>query len=296
MPFTVAGIICFAAAALLGFGSWYLFGTKHRLSPEKDSAAVQTTGQNTTIDNSNAAGSIVNANGAAPVAPTEIKKAPAGEISVDGGEITLGGEENKLPLRRVAVEPYAIAATEVTNGQYAEFVEDTKHAAPNNWKENKFPVGTADEPVVGVTWADANDYCQWLSKKLGATVRLPSEAEWEMAAHGKTDYKYPWGKEWTNEAAESAETKGKIRPVKSFPKGRSPLGAYDMVGNVWEWTSDVFADEFGKPILFENAKQRVIKGGSATEKREYLTVKSRAARPEDKAKEVIGFRYVIVRK
>lgn len=292
MPFTVAGIVCFVVAALLGFGSWYLFGTRHRLAPEKDLTSVQTSGQNTAIENTNQAN--INANIAAPATtPVEIKKAPTGEIQVGGGEVTLGGEENKLPLRRVSVESFSIAATEVTNQQYAEFIEETKHVAPSNWKENKFPVGTADEPVVGVKWSDANDYCEWLSKKLGATVRLPSEAEWELAAG---EFKYPWGKDWSDEAAESAETKGKIRPVKSFPKGRSTLGAYDLVGNVWEWTSDVFTDEFGKPVLFGNTKQRVIKGGSATEKREFLTIKSRAARPEDKAKEVIGFRYVIVRK
>lgn len=291
MPFTVAGFVCFAVAASLGVGSWYLFGTNHRPALEKELTAVQTSGQNTAaIENSNAA---LPANNAAPV---EMKKAPTGEALIEGGEVTLGGEENKLPLRRVAVAPFSVALTEVTNGQYAEFVEETKHRAPADWKENKFPVGAADEPVVNVSFEDANAYCAWLSKKLGATVRLPSEAEWELAAGGGGDFKYPWGKEWTDDAAASKEGGGKIRPVKSFPKGRAAAsGAFDMVGNVWEWTSDVFTDQAGAPVLFEKTKQRVIKGGSATETRDFLTVKARAARPEDKPRDVIGFRYVIVR-
>lgn len=293
VPFTVAGIVCFAAAAFLGIGSWYLFGTSRRLAPEKELIAVQTSGQNTlAVENSNAAANALPANNAAAI---ELKKAPTGEAVIEGGEVTLGGEENKLPLRRVAVKSFSIALTEVTNEHYAEFVEETKRAAPTGWKDNKFPGGAGEEPVVNVSYADANAYCEWLSKKLGATVRLPSEAEWELAAGGANNFKYPWGKEWTDEAAASKETSGKIRSVKSFPKGRAASGAYDMVGNVWEWTSDLFVDAAGNPVLFEKTRQRVIKGGAATETRDFLTTKARAARPENKPRDVIGFRYVIAR-
>lgn len=296
VPFTVAGIICFGGALILGVGSWYLFGTKHKLSPEKDPLSVQTSNREAMPENSNAAAVPTPANAAAETPPTEIKKAPAGEVPINGGEVTLGGDESKLPLRRVAVESFSIAATEVTNAQYAEFVKETKRAAPTGWKNDQFPNEGADEPVVGVTWSDANAYCDWLGKKLGVIVRLPNEAEWELAARGATDFKYPWGNDWNDEAAASLETKGKIRAVKSYPKGRSPLGVYEMIGNVWEWTSDLFTDEFGNPVLYEKTRQRVIKGGSAKEERKFLSVKTRAARPEDKAKDVIGFRYVVVRR
>ena len=295
IPFSIAGIVCFSIAMLLGAGSWYLFGTNRRVSPEKDTIAVQTSNQNSVIENSNL---VNNPSPTSSAAPTpETKKAPAGEVSVGGGEVTLGGGDSKLPLRRVAVEPFAIGETEVTNAQYAEFVEETKHKAPTDWKNNKFPTGGAELPVGGVTWADANAYCDWLSKKLEATVRLPGEAEWELAARGNTDFKYPWGNGWNDEGAESKETKGKVRPVKSFPKGRSPIGAYDMVGNVWEWTGDAFVDEFGNPVLSGKTKQRVIKGGSAQEERDkYLFIKARRGTPEDLKFELLGFRYVIIRK
>lgn len=298
IPFTVAGIICFGLALILGVGGWYLFGTNHRLRPEKDGIAIQISNQNSAVENSNNSNAVGNsaANTPVPVATPEVKKAPAGEVLINGGEITLGGGDTKLPLRRVAVTSFAIGETEVTNEQYAEFVEETKHKTPVEWKSGKFTSGGASEPVVGVTWTDANDYCEWLSKKIGATVRLPSEAEWELAARGTTGLVYPWGNDWNDEAAESLESKGKIRPVKSFPKGRTASGIYDMTGNVYEWTSDLFVDEFGKPVLFEKSNQRVIKSGSSDVKRELLTIKFRLPRPEDRASKLLGFRYVVVRK
>lgn len=295
IPFTVAGIVCFGFALLLGVGGWLLFGTSQRRTPEKTGVAVQiSTNQNSVVKNSNAA---VNSPAPTPNAvPEVVKKAPAGEIPIERGEVTLGGGDTKLPLRRVVVEPFAVGETEVTNAQYAEFVGETAHKTPVGWINNKFPNGAADEPVVGVSWADANDYCEWLSKKISATVRLPNEAEWELAARGNTGFIYPWGNQWNDEAAESAETKSKIRPVKSFPKGRSASGVYDMIGNVYEWTGDLFVDETGKPVLYKKLRQRVIKGGSFKDNRGYLKITTREGRPESLPKDLIGFRYVVIRK
>ena len=300
VPLTIAGVVCFGTALLAGLGSWYLFGTDHRRAPEKGAVAVQMSSQiSNQISNQNSTaenlGSASNLRSPNPVSTPEAKEAPAGEISIDGGEVTLGGTA-KLPLRRVAVAPFAVGETEVTNAQYAAFVKAAKHQSPVGWNGGKFPNGTASEPVVGVSWADANDYCQWLSEKIGAAVRLPNEAEWELAARGSTGFIYPWGNDWNGDAAESAETKGRVRPVKSFPKGRSASGVYDMVGNVYEWTSDLYADEFGKPVLYEKTNQRIIKSGSVNESRAFLTIKFRYYRPENKPSKLLGFRYVVVRK
>ncbi|HEY0429771.1 MAG TPA: SUMF1/EgtB/PvdO family nonheme iron enzyme [Pyrinomonadaceae bacterium] len=291
LPFTVAGIICFAAAFFLGATFWYFFGTNPRRYNDNSKTTIQVSNQNPAV---NAA----NSNEAAPTpSPTpEPKKAPAGEAAVAGGEVTLGGGDTKLPLRRVAVSDFSIGETEVSNEEYAAFVEAANYKAPAYWKDGRFPPGTGKEPVVGVTWTDATAYCEWLSKQIGATVRLPNEAEWTLAARGNTENQYPWGAEWKDDAAASAETNGKILPVRSFPAGRSPSGAYEMIGNVWEWTSDLASDEFGRPILFGKAKQRIIKGGSAREERKYLTVAARASRPEDRGSDTLGFRYVIIRK
>lgn len=300
IPFTIAGLICFAVAFVLGAGFWYFFNMNSRSrSGEVGNTTVQISNQNSVNQNSAANNSNTEVFGTptpAPTATPEPKRAAAGEIKIPGGEVTLGGGETKLPLRRVSVSDFAIGETEVTNAQYAEFVEAAKHQAPMDWKNGNFLPGTSDEPVAGITWTDANDYCEWLSKELGATARLPSEAEWQRAARGDTDNKYPWGNEWNDEAAQSIETKGKIRPVKTLPAGRSPFGVYEMVGNVWEWTSDLAVDEFDKPVLYGKSKQRVIKGGAAKEERKYLTIDAHVPRPEDKASEMIGFRYVVIRK
>lgn len=293
VPFTVAGIVCFLIAFILGSGFWYFFGSKSRTLEGNNRSTVQTSNQKTTENNSNA----VNSNVTAQTTPLPvIKKAPAGELLVKGGIIELGGGATKLPVRRETVADFYVGETEVSNAQYAEFIEATGYKAPIGWKDNKFLPGTGNEPVAGVSWTDANAYCEWLSKELNATVRLPSEAEWERAARGDTGYKYPWGNEWNDEAAQSKEVAGKIRPVKSLEAGRSPFGAYEMLGNVWEWTSDSAVDENGEPILRDGLKQRIVKGGSSTEPRAALTISNRLARPEDKPSNLLGFRYIVIRK
>lgn len=314
IPFTVAGIVCFAAAFLLGGGAWYLFGTKPRAAGSVNTNAVL---QSSKPNSAEATANTENANQTAAASPTatvattpEIKKAPAGEIKITGGEVMLGGEIfidgelMKMPLQRVAVEDFFIGETEVTNAQYAEFVSAVAYKAPVGWKDEKFAAGADDEPVAGISWADANAYCKWLSEEIGATVRLPTEAEWERAARGdNADNKYPWGSEWTDEAAQNPEKKEKLSSVKSFPAGRSPAGVYEMVGNVWEWTGDLAVDQYGKPVLSEKkVKKRIIKGGSAfdnldkTERDKYLTIDARLNRTENDPSEYLGFRYVVVRK
>lgn len=311
VPFTVAGTVCFGVAFALGAASWYFFGTKPRGGGANANTIIQTSTP-TTVESTP---SVENTNQVVEAPPTpapapEIKKAPAGEIKITGGEVTLGGdlfidgERTKMPLQRVAVEDFFIAETEVTNAQYAEFVSAAAYRAPSGWKDGKFAAGTENEPVGGVVWADANAYCKWLSEQIGTTVRLPTEAEWERAARGDSaDNAYPWGSEWKDEAAQNPEKAEKLSSVKSFPAGRSPAGVFEMVGNVWEWTSDLAVDQFGKPVLsVKKARQRIIKGGSAfdnlnkAERDKYLTIDARLNRAEGDPSEYLGFRYVVVRK
>ena len=309
IPFTVAGTVCFGVAFALGAASWYFFGTKPRGGTTGASTIIQTSTP-TTVESTPSAENTNQVVEATPTPTPEVKKAPAGEIKITGGEVTLGGElfidgeRTKMPLQRVAVEDFFIAETEVTNAQYAEFVSAAAYRAPSGWKDGKFAAGTENEPVGDVLWADANAYCKWLSEQIGATVRLPTEAEWQRAARGDSaDNAYPWGNEWKDEAALNPERKGKVSGVKSFSAGRSAAGVFEMVGNVWEWTSDLAVDEFGKPILYENSKQRIIKGGSAKEtllaageREKYMTTTARLNRPERTPSELLGFRYVVVRK
>ncbi|WP_455197974.1 formylglycine-generating enzyme family protein, partial [Kaarinaea lacus] len=117
-----------------------------------------------------------------------------------------------------------------------------------------------DLPVTGVNWFGAKDFCEWRNS------RLPTEAEWEKAARGADGLEYPWGNQWdpkiTN-TGDDGEWEEGIAPVGSYKDNRSPYGAYDMAGNVWEWVADWYepyegstykTDAFGK-------HNRVLRGG-----------------------------------
>ena len=109
---------------------------------------------------------------------------------------------------------------------------------------NAAPAGRADFPVEGVTWDQAAAFCQWAGK------RLPSEAEWEVAARGPKGSLYPWGDD------ERAVTlpDDKTYAAGQIPANRSAFGVFDMAGNVWEWVGDAYA-----PVP---AGHKVLRGGS----------------------------------
>jgi len=115
-------------------------------------------------------------------------------------------------------------------------------------------------PATDVTWQEAMVYCQWRGK------RLPRETEWERAARGADGHEYPWGSQWdvkiTNTGDDSDWENG-IAPIGSYPGNVSPVGAFDMAGNVWEWTADWYLPYEGsdyKSDLF-GEKNKVIRGG-----------------------------------
>ena len=285
LPFSVASVICFSIAVILGYGGWYLFGTHNR----------HASGDVVEIRQTPSAQPETTTSTPAPDEPQTPMLAPAGELPVMEGEVLLGGGETGLPLRREFVEAYAIAETEVTNDQYREFTQATGHKAPVGWKNDEFSPGSALEPVTGVTWQDAVDYCKWLSEKTGANVRLPTEAEWEHAARGKDNYMYPWGSEWNERAAASQESNGRVRAVKSYPAGKSPFGAYDMAGNVWEWVADEARDDDGNIVIKDGVVWRIAKGGAASERAANVSAISRQRVPANAADPALGFRYVVLR-
>jgi formylglycine-generating enzyme required for sulfatase activity len=156
-----------------------------------------------------------------------------GMVFVRGGEFARG-DKTKVQVRSFYMDRY-----EVSNEQYCEFLNaDARHAQFWNdkqeieRKDGKF-VPKADKrrwPVCYVNVHDAEAYARWAGK------RLPAESEWEWAAAGAQGRKYPWGNEpLTPARANFGKNVGHPRPVGSYPDGKSPLGFYDLVGNVAEW-------------------------------------------------------------
>jgi formylglycine-generating enzyme required for sulfatase activity len=287
LAFATVLVFCILFGIVSGYGAWRVFGSHARVT--------QTEEPRPPVETTEVRPGPVSEDTPTPTpttTPTPATPALPGLVEVGGGEVMLGGGQTGLPLRRVSVDSFAIAETEVTNEQYKEFVTATGRRAPAGWQGQDFPEGAALMPVTNVSWHDAVAFCKWLSEKTGQEVALPSEAEWELAARGPQGLIYPWGNEWNERAA---VYKSQARPVKSFPEGRSPCGAYDMAGNVWEWVADQGRDEEAKWPA--GTDLRVIKGGSAEEEEAaFLSAVSRHSRPVNRPRRTIGFRYVVRRK
>jgi formylglycine-generating enzyme required for sulfatase activity len=142
--------------------------------------------------------------------------------------------------------------------QFRLFVDDGRERAPVDWEQQR---QNPRRPAVNVTWHTACAYCEWLSRKTGDRVRLPTEEEWEFAARGPKSRKYPWGEEKPDPTrANYSETKiGAPSPVGQFPKGNTPEGVSDMAGNVWEWTSSDWstAGKVVRGASFDNGAWRL---------------------------------------
>lgn len=115
-------------------------------------------------------------------------------------------------------------------------------------------------PVTGVTWRQADAYCQMNDK------RLPTEAEWEKAARGSQGVEFPWGNDWDESKLNAGSGEGwehHVAPVGSYPQGVSPYGVHDMAGNVMEWTADWYKPYPGNEYESEDygEEMRVVRGG-----------------------------------
>jgi formylglycine-generating enzyme required for sulfatase activity len=206
----------------------------------------------------------------APATPPQPQEpvVPDGMVAVAGGSFQIGSDAADAdvyskPAHSVTVKPFFIDKTEVTNAQYKEFVDKTGHTTPTGWAGGTFPPGADQLPVVNVTWRDAVAYATWAGK------RLPTEAEWEVAARGADGRLYPWGSNWDASAANVDQKAGGLKPVGSSPRSASPCGADDMVGNVWEWTATDYEPYPGSTATWpkddagkERRPIKIIRGGA----------------------------------
>jgi formylglycine-generating enzyme required for sulfatase activity len=186
---------------------------------------------------------------------------------VEAGSFLMGSTEGSTdhqPARMVYLDDFWIATYEVTNSNYQEFVDEANHRAPDHWPDGEFPVGLENHPVVGVTWHDAQQYCEWDDGK-----RLPTEAEWEKAARGTDERRWPWGNTNTDGYANTLESGvGQTAPVGSYSADLSPYGVRDLAGNVQEWVNDWYHADYYAVAVTHNppgpisGETKVVRGGA----------------------------------
>ena len=159
-------------------------------------------------------------------------------------------------LHKMHIKSFYIDKNPVTNAEFKKFLEATRyhpndeHNFLRDWKNGSYPDGWGNKPVTWVSLEDARAYSAWAGK------RLPHEWEWQYAAQGTDGRTYPWGNEWDAAAVPAPDKRRQMREptnVDAYPKGASPFGVMDLVGNVWQWT-DEFVDE--------HTRAGILKGGS----------------------------------
>jgi formylglycine-generating enzyme required for sulfatase activity len=210
------------------------------------------------------------------------------------------------PVHRVCITPFWLGETPVTNAQYAVYLERTGAAEPPYWRDRRF--SSPDQPVVGVSWEDAQAFCQWLGETWSRQVMLPSEAQWEFAARGPEGRKYPWGDEppdATRACFGLDFEKGQPAAVGSFPAGKGPFGTLDQAGNVWEWCRDAWdekdyarrtrsAGETVAPVMKgDEGSTRVLRGGGWVYPSGNLRAAFRSWLPARYRYDFIGFRVAV---
>jgi serine/threonine-protein kinase len=227
-------------------------------------------------------------------------------IKIPAGAFTMGAdssEADEQPSHTVTLPAYYVSKYPVTNEEYQVFVKekgyeapyvDEPWAKPYNWDpfRKTFPAGKGKHPVVLVSYEDALAYCEWAGK------RLPTEAEWERAAKGANQRMYPWGNGEPNSGlCNFASNERSTTDVSAYAAGASPVGAFDMAGNVWEWCRDSYDAGFYKegnnandPCCDKATGRKVIRGGSWVNMADALRCTNRHSSAPDKKSGVIGFR------
>lgn len=160
------------------------------------------------------------------------------------------------PPSQITLPSYYIDRTEVTNAEYRRFVNEQKPGVvkdPQYWSDARF--NQPDQPVVGVNWAEADQFCR------GRGKRLPSGDEWERASRGQDGRLYPWGDTFDPQAANTAEGPAATPSrVGSYPLDRSPEGVLDLAGNVREWTAEEGQGPDGAAAKFVRGAAYDIRG------------------------------------
>ncbi|BAI79800.1 conserved hypothetical protein [Deferribacter desulfuricans SSM1] len=243
-------------------------------------------------------------------------------VRIPGGCFWMGdnnGNIDEKPLHKVCVDEFYMSIYEITNEQYRKF--EPKH---NSGKYKGYSLNGDKQPVVNISWEDAKNFTKWLSKRNDIIFRLPTEAEWEYTARAGSRKDFYWGdnvsviceyanvhdttskktfKNFTWDNFQCNDGFAVTAPVGSFKPNK--FGLYDMLGNVWEWTEDVYAHDYYLKSPLRNPKgpkpelnkenKRVIRGGGWPCKPSLVRLASRNWDYQDSISVRIGFRIVMIK-
>lgn len=210
-----------------------------------------------------------------------------GMLLISAGEFTMGDGSDNAPYHNVYLDAYYIDKYEITNSEFASFLNDGNESCYNSYMKISLSdtgyaavSGFERHPVIFVSWNGASAYAQWAGK------RLPTEAEWEKAARGYSVKAFPWGWEidgsyanYKNSGDPFESNRFSTTPVGYYNgtnrdgyqtlNGESPFGIHDMAGNVWEWVSDWYSEDYynssgalNNPRGPAGGSKKVIRGGS----------------------------------
>ena len=220
-------------------------------------------------------------------------------LSIPAGPFIRGTDQGGLdeqPQRTLVLDAFAIDRYEVTNFQYQQFVDATGHrksGPPSRYAKNMTKMQGINQPVVYVSWEDAEAYCHWKGK------RLPTEAEWEKAMRGPDGRLWPWGNvEQPNGAnwARVQDGHDVSASVGTVSTDKSPYGVMDGAGNVMEWVADWYAERYFAEAPEQNPPSpdhgvfRVLRGGGYATTGADIRITSRSKMVPDFRDETIGFR------
>lgn len=225
---------------------------------------------------------------------------PPGEFWMGATPGDNNGAGDEKPRHRVRITMgFWMGATPVTVAAYKRFLKERPKLKMPDAPSFNTGWSKEDHPIVGVTWDQAQAYCEWAG---GTSGRLPTEAQWEYAARGGKDgLKYPWGNQITPENANYSGSKWNgTSPVRLYPP--NAWGLYDMAGNVWEWVADWYDEDYystlpsDKPADDPRGPQYgtlpVLRGGSFFVVPRYLRASYRVRLVPGNKYDVFGFRCV----
>ncbi|MFC1639485.1 formylglycine-generating enzyme family protein [Gemmatimonadota bacterium] len=257
-------------------------------------------------------------------------------VRIPGGLFQMGdnfneGDGDEVPVHPVRIATFYIGKYKITNAEYKKFVDaggyaDSSHweaggfgdygSEPRYWENERFKggnlAGNEEFPVVGVSWYEAMAYCAWLSSVTGEKYRLPTEAEWERSARGADQRRFAWGDD-INGAYANFEFSGGpyepgITPVGYYDgttqdglateSNVSQNGAYDMIGNVWEWCLDWYDGSYystspvNDPRGPESGSSRTLRAGGWVDSAYFQRAANRNSSFPENRNPIQGFRAV----